>query len=51
MWAKRRLAVKRTATADHVGGLDLPWLEQPPWPWRIPQRYKHLEQHRAVKAR
>ena len=37
MWAKR------TAASDvPVERLDLPWLERPPLPWRVPRRYQHL---------
>ena len=54
LWTARKMWVKRrriAASAAAGGGRpDLPWLERPPWPWRIPQRYKHLERHRAVQT-
>ena len=49
MWAKRRGPVRRDAAAGVVGGLDLPWLERPLWPWQIPRRFEHLERHRTGK--
>jgi hypothetical protein len=51
MWAKRRrIASSSAAGKGHGQRPDLPWLERPPWPWRIPQRYKHLARHRAVQV-
>jgi len=50
MWAKRRRSGLPSAAAERHGRYpDLPWLERPPWPWLIPQRYAHLQQHRAVR--
>jgi GT2 family glycosyltransferase len=48
MWAKRRQIARQLADAGGMGRPDLHWLERPPWPWRVSQRYKHLERHRTV---
>lgn len=48
MWAKRRRA-EQSVSSVQAGRLDLPWLERPPWPWRIPHRYKHLETRRIAR--
>jgi GT2 family glycosyltransferase len=45
MWSKRSAAM-----GDCADGLELSWLERPPWPWQIPHRYKHVAQARAHKV-
>jgi GT2 family glycosyltransferase len=42
MWGKRPVGGSR-------GRPDVAWLEWPPPPWRIPERYRHLERHRIAE--
>jgi GT2 family glycosyltransferase len=47
MWAKRRQAASETTHADNESDLDVSWLERPPSPWRVLERYAHLGRRKA----